>query len=93
MPTAALSTCNRKIHFHTYKLHICPSYHEVCVSCRHQALAVLQGEPAAAGGTESAADVSTNAAIVAEGMLATVQRTLQHNTAFDGAQFEVHFSL
>lgn len=30
-----------------------------------------------------------DAAIVAEGVLATVQRTLQHNTVFDGAPSEV----
>ena len=50
---------------------------------------MVQGEPAAAGGAESAAAMSADAAIVAEGVLATVQRTLQHNTAFDGAPSEV----
>jgi hypothetical protein len=90
MPTAVLSTCNRKMHLHTYKLHICPSYHEVCVSCRHEALALMQGEPAAICSAESAAAMPTDAAIVAEGVLATVQRTLQHNTAFDRAPSEVH---
>jgi hypothetical protein len=92
MPTAVLSTCNRKMHLHTYKLHICPSYHEVCVRRRHQALALMQGEPAAICSAESAAAMPINAAIVAEGVLATVQRTLQHNTAFDGAPSEVQSS-
>ena len=50
---------------------------------------MLQGEPAAADGIESTPAMPAGAAIVAEGMLATVQRTLQHNTAFDGASTEV----